>query len=101
MTLQPSTMMGDESLRKAREELRKQFMAYVESLAKGFHRPQTYEDIDGVIKLRKAIDTLDHAIENHWGEGDAAPKALTSEYRPVIVEKAVNDPDELDGLPGR
>jgi hypothetical protein len=93
-------MMSDESLRKAREELRKQFMAYVESLAKGFNRPQTYEDIDGVIKLRKAIDTLDHAIENRWGEGDPAQKALTSGYRPVMVEKAVNNPDELDGLPG-
>jgi hypothetical protein len=93
-------MMSDESLRKAREELRKQFVEYVESLAKGFQRPKTYEDIDGVIKLRKAIDALDHAIENHWGEGDPGPKALTSAYRPVIVEKGVNDPDELDGLPG-
>src|ERR1700758_4825422 len=100
MAQQRSNVMGDESLRKAREELRKQFMGFGQPLAKGFTRPQTYEDIDGVIKLRKAIDTLDHAIENHWGEGDSAPKALTSEYRPVSVEKAVNDPDELDGLPG-
>lgn len=93
-------MMSDESLRKARDELRKQFMEYVESLAKGFQRPKTYEDIDGVIKLRKAIDALDHAIANQWGEGDPAPKALTSAYRPVAVEKGINNPDDLDGLPG-
>jgi hypothetical protein len=32
--------MSDESLQKAREELRKQFMGYVGSLAKGFNRAQ-------------------------------------------------------------
>jgi hypothetical protein len=58
--------MSDESLRKAREELCKQFMGYVESLAKGFHRAQTDEDIDGVIRLRKAIDALDQAIAKGW-----------------------------------
>jgi hypothetical protein len=92
--------MSDESLRKAHEELRKQFMGYVDSLAKGFHRPQTYEDIDGVIKLRKAIDALDHAIANRWWDGDSESKALTSAYRPVTVEKGVNNPDDLDELPG-
>jgi hypothetical protein len=92
--------MSDEILPKAREELRKQFMQYVESLAKGFQRARTYEDIDGVIKLRKAIDALDHAIENHWGESEQASKALTSAYHPVTVEKGINNPDDLEELPG-
>ena len=92
--------MSDDVLPKAREELRKQFMEYVESLAKGFQRPKTYEDIDGVIKVRKAIDALDHAIENRWGESKHASKGVTSGYRPISVEKGINNPDDLDGLPG-
>ena len=92
--------MSDEILPKAREELRKQFMQYVESLAKGFQRARTYEDIDGVIKLRKAIDALDHAIEDHWVESGQASKTLTSACHPVTVEKAINNPDDLEDLPG-
>ena len=55
---------------------------------------------DRVIKLRKAIDALDRAIENRWGQAKQASKGLTSAYRPVAVEKAINNPDDLDGLPG-
>ena len=39
-----------ETLEKAREELRKQFFSYAQSLSKGLQRAQTYEDVDGVIK---------------------------------------------------
>jgi hypothetical protein len=39
------------TLEKAREELRKQFFSYAVSLSKGFQRAQTYEDVDGVIKI--------------------------------------------------
>jgi hypothetical protein len=63
-------------------------------------RPKTYEDIDGVIRVRKAIDALDHAIENRWGESKQASKGVASAYRPISVEKGINNPDDLDGLPG-
>ena len=52
-----------------------------------------------MIKLRKAIDALDRAIENRWGQAKQASKGLTSAYRPVAVEKAINNPDDLDGYP--
>ena len=55
-----------ETLKKAREELRKQFLGHAGSLAKGFQRAQTPEDIEQIEKLRKAIDALDHAIKNGW-----------------------------------
>jgi hypothetical protein len=51
-----------ETLEKAREELRKQFFSYAQSLSKGFQRAQTYEDVDGVIKIGAAIEALDKAI---------------------------------------
>jgi hypothetical protein len=53
-----------------------------------------------VIKLRKAIDALDHAIEDHWVESGQASKTLTSACHPVTVEKAINNPDDLEDLPG-
>jgi hypothetical protein len=56
--------MSDQlgTLEKAREELRKQFFSYAQSLSKGFQRAQTYEDVDGVIKIGAAIEALDKAI---------------------------------------
>jgi hypothetical protein len=56
--------MSDQlrTLEKAREELRKQFFAYAERLSKGFQRSQTYEDVDGVIKIGAAIEALDKVI---------------------------------------
>jgi hypothetical protein len=59
-----------EALKKAREELRKQFISRAVSLAQGFKRPKTSEDIEEILKLRNAIDALDHAIDNSW----AAPR---------------------------
>ena len=85
--------MSDESLQKAREELRKQFMGYVGSLAKGFNRAQTYEDIDGVIKLRKAIDALDQAIAKGWA------RESSSESRPPESKTWVEAANE-DEPPG-
>ena len=70
--------------RKAREELRKQFMAYVQSLAKGFQRPQTYEDIDGVIKLRKAIDTLDPRSKTTGGRASPLRRQLIPNAAPSV-----------------
>jgi hypothetical protein len=54
------------TLKSAREELRKQFISYAEVLTKGFDRSRTYGDIEQIIKLREAIDALDHAIEKSW-----------------------------------
>jgi hypothetical protein len=51
-----------QTLEKAREELRKQFFNYAESLSKGFQRAQTYEDVDKVIKIGAAIEALDKMI---------------------------------------
>jgi hypothetical protein len=55
-----------ETLQKAREELRKQFLSYAGSLAKGFDRSKTFGDIEEIVKLRKAIDALDNAIDKGW-----------------------------------
>ena len=55
-----------ETLKKAREELRKQFLGYAESLAKGFQRAQTYEDREEIVKIAEAIEALDKAIEKGW-----------------------------------
>ncbi len=84
-------------LPKAREELCKQFVEYVESLAKGFQRPETYQGIDGVIEVRNAIDALDRAIENRWERTTKHQRGLASAYRLVSVEKGINNPDDLDG----
>ena len=51
-----------ETLEKAREEPRKQFFSYAVSLSKGFQRAQTYEDVDGVIKIGAAVEALDKTI---------------------------------------
>jgi hypothetical protein len=83
----------------ARRTNRRRRDAWTQSIAKGFQRTKTYGDIDRVIKLRKAIDALDRAIENRWGQAKQASKGLTSAYRPVAVEEAINNPDDLDGLP--
>jgi hypothetical protein len=55
-----------ETLKKAREEMRKQFLGYAESLAKGFQRGQTYGDIEEIVKIADAIEALDKAIEKGW-----------------------------------
>jgi hypothetical protein len=60
-----------EMLKKAREELRTQFLDSAGVVAKGVERKQSYfEAVENLDKLRKAIDTLDHAIDGAW----AAPK---------------------------
>jgi len=92
--------MSDESLRKAREVLRKQFISQAEAVVGNLPAAKLAGAFEEIIQLRQAIDALDHAIENRWGEGAPAPKALASEYRPAVVEKGINDPDDLEGLPG-
>jgi hypothetical protein len=60
--------MSDESLGQAREQLRQQFIGYVEALATG---DASNADIVQIIRLRQAIDALDHGIDKGW----SAPRA--------------------------
>ena len=62
--------MSEERLGQAREQLRQKFMAYVEELAIGAVAPK---DIDDLLKLRHAIDALDHAIDEEWAAPRIAP----------------------------
>ena len=62
---QNDTAMSVERLCQAREQLRRQFMEYVENLATG---NSADDDIDQVVSLREAIDALDHAIKGGWHE---------------------------------
>jgi hypothetical protein len=55
--------MSVERLLQAREELRQEFMEYVENLATD---NAAEGDIDQIVRLREAIDTLDHAIKGGW-----------------------------------
>ena len=54
---------------------------------------KTYEDIDGVIKLRKAIDALDQAIAKGWA------REPSSESRPLESKTWVEAANE-DEPPG-
>lgn len=58
--------MSEGSLQKAREELRKQFVAVTEAIANRQQHPQSFIETDQIIRLRQAIDALDHAINGHW-----------------------------------
>jgi hypothetical protein len=51
---------------KAKEELRKQFVAVAEAIANRQQRSPSFMDLDQLPRLRQAIDALDHAMENHW-----------------------------------
>ena len=51
--------MSAERLRQAREQLRLEFIEYVEDLATG---ASDSDDIEHLVNLRQAIDALDHAI---------------------------------------
>ena len=53
--------MSIERLRQAREQLRLEFIEYVEDLATGGS-----DEIEHIVNLRHAIDALDHAIKNGW-----------------------------------
>jgi hypothetical protein len=75
--------MSEERLGQAREQLRQKFIAYVEGLAVG---AVASKDIDDLIKLRHAIDALDHAIDEAW----AAPR----------VDPPRNRVDPFDEVPG-
>ena len=55
--------MSVERLLQAREELRREFMEYVENLATN---SAAEGDIDQIVRLREAIDALDHAIKGGW-----------------------------------
>jgi hypothetical protein len=63
--------MSVERLCQAREQLRRQFMEYVENLATG---DSADDDIDQVVSLREAIDALDHAIKGGWHEPSSEPR---------------------------
>jgi hypothetical protein len=58
--------MSEENLRRAREELRKQFNTLAEAISNRPARAPSILDMDQLVRLRQAIDTLDHAIDNHW-----------------------------------
>lgn len=58
--------MSVESLRKAREELRKQFLTLTDAIANRPARSPSILDMDQLIRLRQAIDALDHAIKSRW-----------------------------------
>jgi hypothetical protein len=56
-----------ETLKKARDELRKQFVDCAGVVAKGFEQKPSYsEAIENLNKLGKAIDALDRAIDGAW-----------------------------------
>ena len=50
-------------LEGARNELQKQLISIADSIAKGFQRTQTFEDIDHLIKIQAAIEALNRAME--------------------------------------
>jgi hypothetical protein len=55
--------MGDqETLEKARDELRKQFLLQADYVATGYQRAVALGAIEGLIKLGTAIEALDRAI---------------------------------------
>jgi hypothetical protein len=56
--------MTVENLRKAREQLRVQFNTLAGAIATALS--PSILDMDQLVRLRQAIDALDHAIENHW-----------------------------------
>jgi len=58
--------MSAESLRKAREDLRQQFIGLADAIANRPARSPSILDMDQLIRLRQAIDALDHAIKSHW-----------------------------------
>ena len=71
--------MSVERLCQAREQLRRQFMEYVENLATGDSADDDADDdIDQVVNLREAIDALDHAIKGGWHEPSSEPGVLES-----------------------
>ena len=49
-------------LEDARNELQKQLIGIADRIAKGFQRTQSFEDINDLIKIQAAIETLDRAI---------------------------------------
>ena len=49
-------------LEDARIELQKQLISIADSIAKGFQRTRTFEDIDSLIKVQAGIEALDRAI---------------------------------------
>jgi hypothetical protein len=49
-------------LQDARNELQKQLIGIADRIAKGFQRTQSFEDINDLIKIQAAIETLDRAI---------------------------------------
>jgi len=79
--------MSAERLRQAREQLRLEFIEYVEDLAMG---ASDSDDIEHLVNLRQAIDALDHAIKIGW---DRAPSA-----EPLLPQSSTwMDADRLPG----
>jgi len=58
--------MSVENLRKAREQLHVQFNTLADAIANRPARSPSILNMDQLVRLRQAIDALDHAIENHW-----------------------------------
>jgi hypothetical protein len=49
-------------LEDARNELQKQLISIADSIAKGFQRTRTFEDIDDLTKVQAGIEAVDRAI---------------------------------------
>jgi hypothetical protein len=86
--------MSIESLRKAREELRKQFMTLADAIANRPARSPSILDMDQLVRLRQAIDALDHAIKGHWER-----EAPHHDLRPPADDPYM-EMHELPQLPG-
>ncbi len=86
--------MGLETLQRAREELRKQFMAVAEAIANRQRRSPSFMDMDQIIRLRQAIDALDHAITNAWQREPRQPNPRPPQDDPYM------EMHELPELPG-
>jgi hypothetical protein len=68
--------MSVERLLQAREELRREFMEYVENLATN---NAAEDDVDQLVRLRGAIDALDHAIKGGWDQKLPEPQVPRSQ----------------------
>ncbi len=76
--------MSLETLQKAREELRQQFIAVAEAIANRQKRSPFFMDMDQIIRLRQAIDALDHAINNQWEREPRQPNPRPPQDDPYM-----------------
>jgi hypothetical protein len=88
---------NQEYLQYAREELRRQFISFASVLAQGFDRSRNGADLEQIIKLRAAIDALDHAIGSGWSQpsiGAESAQEPTWDYTPPASSSRDDDLDK-------